>query len=117
MNKISLNNKQVTIDITGWDRLWSFKNKVSFAQNNIINVFKYNQSIFPPWFRNPGTATGKIIAGTYQNLKNRREFWCTHFSGNTIVIDLEGEEYNRIVCDLPEDESVDKWIGKLTTNL
>lgn len=116
MNKISLNNGQVSIYISGWDAFWSFKKKVSFAQNNITHVFKYDKSISPPWLRNPGTATGKIIAGTYQNLKDRREFWCTHFSGNTIVIDLEGEKFNRIVCDLPEDESVDKWIVKLTTN-
>jgi len=115
MNQINLNNQQVTIDISGWDSFWSFKKKVSFARNNIIQAFRYNQNIAPPWLRNPGTAIpGKIIAGTYQNLKNRREFWCTHFNGNTIVIDLKQEKYSRIVCDLPEDEPVDQWIAKLT---
>jgi hypothetical protein len=116
MNQFSLNDQQVTIHISGWDKFWSFKKKVSFAKNNITQVFKYDQSISSPWLRNPGTAIpGKIIAGTYQNLKTRQEFWCTHFNGNTIVIDLQQEKYNRIVCDLPQAELIEEWIAKLTT--
>lgn len=115
MNQLSLNNDQVTIQISGWDRFWSFKRKISFAKDNITYVSRYDKNISPPWLKNPGTAIpGKIVAGTYQNLKTRKEFWCTHFNENTIVIDLEREKYNRIVCDLPQDESVDEWIAKLT---
>ena len=116
MNKIHLDEENVTIYITGWDKLWCLKGKVSFAKSNISQVAIYDKSISPPWLKNPGTAIpGVIIAGTYQNLKNRKEFWCTHFNGNTIIIDLEGEKYNRIVCDLPLDEPVDEWLKKLTT--
>ncbi|MGL6340259.1 MAG: hypothetical protein ACRC80_14115 [Waterburya sp.] len=115
MNKISLDNQQVTIEISGWDKFWSFQGKVVFAQSNITQVFKYDQTISPPWLRILGTKLpGIIIAGTYRNLKNRQEFWSTHFQDNAIVIDLEKEKYNRIVCDLPQDQSVDEWIAKLT---
>ena len=67
-------------------------------------------------FRFPGTAVpGIIMAGTfYGPCENRKEFWSTHFKGNTIVIDLEHEAYSRIVCDLPEGESVDAWVEKLS---
>ncbi|MBW4537414.1 MAG: hypothetical protein KME09_26105 [Pleurocapsa minor HA4230-MV1] len=117
MNRISLDNQQVTIQIFGWDKLWSFKRKVIFDQNNIIQVFKYDKSISPPWLKSLGTAIpGIIIAGTYQNFKNRQEFWSTRFNGNTIAIDLQREKYNRVVCDLPQDQSVDEWIAKLTIN-
>ena len=111
---IILDNERVIISITGWDRVFCLKGRVSFAKSNIIRAYPYEKSITPPWLKNPGTAIpGVIIAGTYQNLKERKEFWCTHFNGNTIVIDLEGEKYNRVVLDLPQDEPVDHWIEKL----
>ena len=115
MNKISLDGERITISITGWDKIFCLKGKVSFAKKNICRVYSYDRSISPPWLKNPGTAIpGIIIAGTYQNFKNRKEFWCTHFNGNTIALDLQKEKYTRIVCDLPLDEPVDKWIDKLT---
>ena len=104
MNKISLNNEQVTISISGWDKWLSLKSQISFPKSSILKVDTYDDKISPPWLKNPGTAIpGVIIAGTYQNFKGRKEFWCTHFSGNTIVIDLTQEKYNRVVCDLPTD--------------
>lgn len=115
MNKINLDRGIVTIFITGWDKIFCLKSKVSFAQKNISHLFVYQKNISPPWLRNPGTAIpGLIVAGTYQNLKGRKEFWSTHFNNNTIVIELEREKYHRIVCDLPLDEPVTKWIKKLT---
>lgn len=114
MNKIDLDNEQVTISIYGCDSFFSFKSKIIFDKNNIIAVYPYERNLSPPWFRNLGTAIpGFIVAGTYQNFRNRKEFWCTHFQGNTIVLDLDGEEYTRIVCDLPRDDSVTEWITKL----
>ena len=116
MNEIHIDEQKVTINITGWDKIFCLKGKVSFAKSNITKVDIYDKSISPPWLKNPGTAIpGIIIAGTYQNLRNRKEFWCTHFNGNTIVIDLKEEKYNRIVCDLSLDEPVEKWIKKLET--
>lgn len=116
MNKIHIDEQNITINITGWDKIFCLKGKVSFAKSNITKVDMYDKSISPPWLKNPGTAIpGVIIAGTYQNLRNRKEFWCTHFNGNTIVIDLKGEKYNRIVCDLPPDEPVEQWLKKLET--
>lgn len=114
MNKIYLDNEQVTISICGCDRFFAFKSEVLFPRSSILAVYSYNRNLSPPWLRNPGTAIpGLIVAGTYQNLNDRKEFWCTHFNGNTIVIDLNEEKYTRIVCDLPKNEPVDEWIARL----
>jgi hypothetical protein len=115
MNNIEIIDRQVTIQISGWDKFFALKGSVSFSHASITQVYEYDQSISPPWLKNPGTAIpGVIIAGSYQNLGDRKEFWCTHFQGNTIVIDLEHEQYNRIVLDLPENQSVNEWIDRLT---
>jgi hypothetical protein len=115
MNNIEIIDRQVTIQLSGWDKFFAFKGSISFPQTSINQVYEYDQRLSPPWLKNPGTAIpGVIIAGSYQNLGDRKEFWCTHFTGNTIVIDLEHEQYNRIVLDLPEHQPVSEWIDRLT---
>jgi hypothetical protein len=42
-----------------------------------------------------------IIAGTYQDLAGRKEFWCTHFKENTFVLDLSPEQ------------PITEWIARL----
>jgi hypothetical protein len=114
MNTIALNGDQVTIAITGWDKVFSLKGEVTFPKTSITNVYAFDNSLSPPWLRNPGTAIpGIITAGTYQNLGDRKEFWCTHFKGNALVIDLDHEDYSRIVVDLADHESVEAWVATL----
>ena len=115
MNTLSVNSEQVTLLISGWDRVFAFKRKVTFSRSNISRVYPCNRSVTPPLFRFPGTAIpGIIMAGTFLDGEDRKEFWCTRFRGNTLVIDLGHEDYSRIVCDLPEGEFVDAWVEKLS---
>jgi hypothetical protein len=114
MNKIELLGDQVTISISGWDKLFSLKGELSFPKQSITKVSAYEDDISPPWLKVPGTAIpGVIVAGTYRNLHGRKEFWCTHFKGNTLVIDLDHENYSRIVCDLSAEQPVETWIARL----
>ena len=115
INTLSVNGEQVILSISGWDRIFAFKRKVTFSRSNISRVYPRNRSVTPPLFRFPGTAIpGIITAGTFLDGETRKEFWCTRFRDNTLVIDLEHEDYSRIVCDLPKGESVDAWVEKLS---
>ena len=115
MNKIGLDGERVTLSMSGWDRIFAFKRNVTFSRGNISRVYPCNRTITPPLFRFPGTAIpGIIMAGIFLDGETRKEFWCTRFRGNTLVIDLEHETYSRIVCDLPKGESVAAWVERLT---
>lgn len=115
MNEIKLDEGQITLTISGWEMLFSLKGEVSFPKSSVTKVYAYDESLSRPWLRNPGTwIPGIIVAGTFQDLGDRKEFWCTHFKGNTLVIDLDHENYSRIVFDLPETESVDDWVVRLS---
>ena len=115
MNTLSLNGEGVTLSVSGWDRIFAFKRKVTFSKSNISRVYPHNRTITPPLFRLPGTAIPDIImAGTFSDGENRKEFWSTRFSCNTLVLELEHETYSRIVCDLPKGESVAAWVERLT---
>lgn len=111
MNKIVISKNAVRIEITGWDKLWSFKGSLDIPKECISRVRKYDGSLRPPWCRCPGTAIPRvIIAGTYYG-QGRKEFWNTHFRGGALVFDLKGAEYTRIVVDVDNPEKVLSELG------
>jgi hypothetical protein len=106
MNRISVSRNNVLIEITGWDKLWSFKGSLTIPKESITRVYRYDGSIKPPWFRAPGTAIPKvIISGTYYG-RDRKEFWNTHFRAGALVFDLKDAEYTRVVVDVDDPEKV-----------
>jgi hypothetical protein len=105
MNKITISRDTVHIEITGWDKFWSFKGSLTIPRECISRVYRYDGSTKPPWCRCPGTALPKvIIAGTYYG-RGRKEFWNTHFR-EALVFDLKDSKYTRVVVDLEEPERV-----------
>ncbi len=105
MNKITTGKNTVRIEITGWDKIWSFKGSLTIPKDSIIRAYKHDGKLKPPFWRCPGTAIPTvIIAGTYYG-RGRKEFWNTHFN-NTIVLDLKNVEYTRIVIDVEYPDKV-----------
>ncbi len=106
MNKVTISRNKVCIEITGWDKLWSFKGSLTIPKESIRRVYRYDGSIKPPWCRAPGTAIPKvIISGTYYG-RGRKEFWNTHFRAGALVFDLDDAEYTRVVVDVADPEKV-----------
>ena len=106
MNTITISNSTVRIEITGWDKIWTFKGSLSIPRTSIIKVYKHDGKLRPPFWRCPGTAIpGVIIAGTYYG-RRRKEFWNTHFRNGTIVFDLMDIDYTRIVVDVGNADEV-----------
>lgn len=105
MNKIITSKNTVRIEITSWDKIWSFKGSLTIPQDSIIRAYKHDGKLKPPFWRCPGTAIpGVIIAGTYYG-RGRKEFWNTHFR-DTIVFDLKDVEYTRIVIDVEDPDKI-----------
>jgi hypothetical protein len=105
MNNIIITTNAVRIEITGWDKIWSFKGSLTIPKDSISSVSKHDGKLKPPFWRCPGTAIPKlIIAGTYYG-RGRKEFWNTHFKG-AIVFDLKNMEYTRIVVDVADPNKV-----------
>lgn len=105
MNKITTTRNAVRIEITGWDKIWSFKRALTIPTDSISRAYKHDGKLKPPFWRCPGTALPKvIIAGTYYG-RGRKEFWNTHFK-SAIVLDLKNAEYTRIVVDVENPDRV-----------
>lgn len=106
MNKLTISRNAVRIEITGWDKIWSFKGSLAIPRHLITKVYRHDGKLRPPWCRCPGTALPKvIIAGTYYG-RGRREFWNTHLRKGTLVFDLKDAEYTRIVVDVDDPDKI-----------
>jgi hypothetical protein len=106
MNKIVISKTTVRIEITGLDKIWSFKGSLTIPKDAISKVYKYDGKLMPPFWRCPGTSLPRvIIAGTYYG-RGRKEFWNTHFRTGTIVFDLKNVEYTRIVVDVEDSDTI-----------
>lgn len=113
MNNLTISTDAVHIEITGWDKIWSFKGSLTIPKDSISKVYKHDGQLRPPWRRWPGTALPRvIIAGTYYG-QGRKEFWNTHFRKSTLVFDLHDAEYTRIVVDV---EDPDKILAELAND-
>ncbi len=96
---------QVRLELTGWDRLWALKNNLIFPLEGVSNVYADPTATRPRGFRLPGTSLPSLIlAGTY--VGETRKFWCIHYTGQSVVFELEGLDYARIVVDVRDPEAV-----------
>ena len=105
MVEVMVSPNYVRLELTGWDILWSLKSNLTFPVAGIRTVYADPNATRPNGFRMPGTGLpGVIHAGTY--IGETREFWCIHFTGRSIVFELEDLPYSRIVVDVRDPEAV-----------
>lgn len=108
--EVVVSGTQVRLELTGWDVLWAFKSNISFPVESVYNVYA---DLKPGFYRNwweviraPGTSVPNVIqAGTYY-WHGEREFWCVYYTGRSVVFELEGFHYNRVVVDVRDPEAV-----------
>ncbi len=106
MNRITISEDTVSIQIQGLDKVWSFKGSLTIPRDSITKAYRYERKLKPPGFRFPGTMIPRlIISGTYYG-QNRKEFWNHHFNKEAIVLDLKNIEYTRIVVDFDDPDAV-----------
>jgi hypothetical protein len=99
----------LTIRLSGWDLIWACRRTVTIPRACISGARLRQPSDRPPWCRCPGTCIpGVIIAGTYL-ARGRAEFWSMRYR-DTLVLELRGHRFTRIVIDVPDPVA---WIRRL----
>ena len=110
MVEVMVSPSYVRLELTGWDRL-SLKTNLTFPTAGIRIVYadpnplqSWQASPFS-WVRIGISLPGVIQAGTFTG-QGHREFWCFHFTGRSVVFELEDLPYSRIVVDVRDPEAV-----------
>jgi|GEM_PF-2647531 len=110
MIKIIDKGEYVEFRVKSIFKLLAMRSKVLVRKSNIKNVKIADKSLRPPLFKMPGTRVpGVVSIGTFLG-KDRKEFWACVLRKSSIEIELENEEFTKIVMN---SKNVDEDIRKI----
>ncbi len=102
MVNVRIEGDTAIFEVLGSHRFWALRDKVKVRLENIRSV-RHDPTVTLGWWegwRMPGThIPGLIIAGTYYR-DGQKRFWDVTDPRRTIVVELENEEYDRLIVDV-----------------
>ena len=107
MTRIDVADGRLVIEVLGWDKLWSFKNRLDFPLEHVTCIRPWNKESDGGFLgiRAPGTCLpGVITAGTYYS-KGERRFYDVHDFSKALVIEFTDEKYARVVIEVEDLEA------------
>ncbi len=104
MVSFAIEGSTVKVTVLGWHKIAALRSTVCFNRENVRSVDYATGRIDRPFWRMPGTSIpGLVTAGTYIE-DGRREFWDVTRGQDAVVVDLENEEYTRLVVEASNPE-------------
>ena len=107
MVRVSVEGDRVRFDVEGWDKLWAFKSQLEIPLSHIRAVRADPEPARGWWhgLRLPGTQIpGILTAGTFYQ-SDGAVFYDVHNPERTIVIDLDHEDYKRLIIEVASPEA------------
>ena len=108
MVRISIAGDRVHFDVQGWDKLWALKSQLDIPLAHIIAV-RIDPEPARGWWhglRYPGVQIpGVLTVGTYYQWDGA-VFYDVHDPERTIVLDLDHEDYTRLVVEVDDPPGV-----------
>ena len=99
---IALNDDRLDISVEGWDKVWALKGGFDIPLAHVRAAEIAPAGIKPQGIRAPGTAVpGRYLAGTWRG-RSGKEFWNVRDKANAIVIELTGEDYDRLILEVDD---------------
>ena len=102
MVEISIQGDRIHLEVKGLDKLWAFKSQLDFPLEHIKSVRQDPEPARGWWHgvRLPGVQIpGLLTAGTFFQYEGA-VFYDVHDPDKTIVLELEHEEYCRLVVEV-----------------
>jgi hypothetical protein len=95
----------IHIEIEGMDKVLALKGSLDIPLEHVRSVEVAPPDLKPKGVRAPGTSIpGRIYAGTWRG-RGTKEFWDIRHKEKALVLNLDGDEYTRVVIevDAPDD--------------
>lgn len=106
MNKVTVTGSSLVVEPQGLDKLWSFTRKINVPLAHVRGAtFDPGVNHEPKGLRAPGLAIPGKWAGTFTR-DSDKSFWNVSTPGNTVVIELTGEHYARLVLTVVSPRTV-----------
>ena len=114
MVEITQDQDSFIIEVKGLHKLWSFKSELKIPKNHVIDAFQNSEEL-KGWkgFRMPGTSIPFLItAGTYYK-NGDAIFWDVVNLENSIIIELEHEQFKRLIVEVENPHNSIAMLKKL----
>ena len=102
MVTISKDGNNFYFNVKGLHKLWALKSQLSIPINNIFRAYQNRDALNGWWkgIRMPGIhVPGIITAGTFYQ-SNGKVFWDVVNKNKAIIIDLEFENYQKLIIEV-----------------
>jgi hypothetical protein len=97
MNTVTITEASLIVEPRGLDKLWSFTRKLEIPLSHVrVATFDPGANHEPKGLRAPGLAVPGKWAGTFTR-DGDKSFWNVSAPGETIVIELASENFDRLV--------------------
>lgn len=106
MAEVSIDESTLTINIEGWDRVWSLKSRLDIPLEHVRDA-RVDPDVKLGWKRLKLAGVhlpGIIAAGTFYKIGGL-VFWDVHDPEQAITIDLADESYQRLVIQVDDPEA------------
>lgn len=101
-NDLTLTDTELIIEPVGLDKLWSFKGRLTIPWSHVRGAtHDPGMREEPKGWRGPGLRVGSKLSGTF-HADGERQFWNVSGYENAVVIELSGEDYDRVVLSLDD---------------
>jgi len=94
------------IEVEGLDKLWALKSHLTIPLAHVRGAMP-DPAIAQDHrgWRGPGTyVPGVVTAGTF-HLRGDRIFWDVHDASKALVIDLDNEDYRRLIIEVDDPQA------------
>lgn len=103
MARVSIDGPTLVVDVEGMDKLWALKNRVVVPLAHVRGA-THGPGIVkePKGIRAPGAhVPGVLVAGTFHH-EGERVFWDVHDAAGAVVIELDDEDYARLIVGVDD---------------
>ena len=113
MIELSIEDENLLVKLSGWDKIWALKSEVRVPLNEIESVRRATKlGLWPQGLRVPGTQVpGVIAAGSYW-WRGEWEFWSVRHPKSAIVINTTRQKYRRIVIEVANPDEILRWLAQ-----
>jgi hypothetical protein len=102
MVDVTVEGDRVVFEVEGWDKLWALKSRLEIPIEHVKGA-TYDENAAKGWWHGVrlggADLPGVITAGTFYR-KGRLVFYDTHKPENTIVVELDHENYDQLILQV-----------------
>ncbi|MFC0504751.1 hypothetical protein [Micromonospora costi] len=114
--QLDVTPERLVVRLTGLDRLWALSAGVTVptaAVTGVRPVSRAEASARASGWRLPGAYwPGALQVGTYVSRPNGRSFWCVHRGDPVLLVELDGQAYDRLVLEVDEPAEASRAIAR-----